>query len=148
MAEILGIVGSLGSLVALSKDTVQACNKLAKLVRTYRKAATEAAALSDELSDLSKTIDLIQDLLGNFRDRSDGFDVAALQIDKTLIDLQKDFQIIEEATAAVSHHNPASHIDAKQRFHWVFKKAEITTVMPKISRKHQTLRTKLQIMHM
>ena len=147
MAEILGIVGGVASLVALAQETAQACNKLAKFVKLYKNASSDISDLCDELSDLSHTVSLVHVTLQNCRGQSTPDEDATIGLAMTLAGLQKDLDAIKQTITALNH-RPHSRRKAKGRLKWAFEKVDITSAMDTISRKKQTLLTKLNIMHM
>lgn len=147
MAEVLGVIGGVASLVALAQETFQACNKLAKFVKLYKNASSDISGLCDELSDLSQTISLVQVALQTSRDLSVPDEDAAIGIERTLAGLQKDLDAIEK-TITASQHQPTSRKNAKARLKWAFKRTDIISAMTTIGRKKQTLLTKLSLMHM
>ena len=147
MAEVLGILGSVASLVALAQETAQACNKLAKFVRLYKNASSDILDLCDELSDLSHTVSLVHVTLQTSRDQSKPNEDAISGLERTLAGIQKDLDAIEEMITAVDH-QPNTRKNSKSRLKWAFKKADIVSVMTTIGRKKQTLLTKLSLMHM
>ena len=147
MAEILGIVGSVASLVALAQETAQACNHLARFVRLYKNASSDISDLCDELSDLSHTVSLVHAMLQTSRDQSTPDEDATIGLARTLAGLQKDLDAIEK-TITTLNQQPHSRRNAKGRLKWAFEKVDITSAMDTISRKKQTLLTKLNIMHM
>ena len=147
MAEVLGIIGGVASLVALTQETFQACNKLSKLVKLYKNASSDISDLCDELSDLSQTISLVQVALQTSRDQSLPDEDTAIGIERTLAGLQKDLDAIER-TMTAGQHQPAPRQNTKARLKWAFKRADIISAMTTIGRKKQTLLTKLSLMHM
>ena len=147
MAEVLGIIGSVASLVALAQETAQACNKLAKFVRLYKNASSDILDLCDELSDLSHTVSLVHVTLQTSRDQSKPDEDATIGLERTLAGLQKDLDAIEEMITAVDH-QPNTRKNSKSRLKWAFKEADIISAMATIGRKKQTLLTKLSLMHM
>ena len=147
MAEVLGIIGSVASLVALAQETAQACNKLAKFVRLYKNASSDILDLYDELSDLSHTVSLVHVALQTSRDQSTSNEDATIGLERTLAGIQKDLDAIEEMITAV-HHQPNTRKNYKGRLKWAFKEADIISAMTTIGRKKQTLLTKLSLMHM
>lgn len=147
MAEVLGLVGSVASLVALAQETAQACNKLARFVRLYKNASSEISDLSDELCDMSHTVNLVRVTLQVSREKPTVVEDATIGLERTLAALQKDLNVIEEMISAVDH-QPKTRNNSKVRLKWAFKKADIISAMTTISRKKQTLLTKLSLMHM
>lgn len=147
MAEIIGIVGSVASLVALAQETAQACNKLAKFVRLYKNASSDISDLCDEIFDVSHTVSLVHVTLLTSRDQSTLDENATIGLARTLAGLQKDLDAIKEMITAVNL-QPHSRRSAKGKLKWAFEKVDITSAMDAMSRKKQTLLTKLNIMHM
>ena len=147
MAEILGIVGSVASLVALAQETTHACNRLAKFVRLYKNASSDIEDLFDELSDLSHTVSLVRVTLQSVHDQSTSDVDATLGLERTLAGIQKDLDTIE---VMMTPYDPQSNTrkTSKDKFKWAFKEADIISAMTTIGRKKQTLLTKLSLMHM
>lgn len=101
MAEVLAIIGGVASLISLSKETAKACNNLARFVRLFKNASSDISDFSDELFDLSHTIELVYAMIQTLQDQSLLDEVATIGIEKTLTSLRKDFCAIEQVFVAI-----------------------------------------------
>ena len=63
MAEIIGIIASISSLISFASVTSKACDQIVKEIKCFKNAPTSIQIMGAELLDLAQTFDLVHSVL-------------------------------------------------------------------------------------
>lgn len=146
MAEIIGLVASVASLVAFTSETSKACNKLAKGIACIEKAPAEIQKVSTQLLDLAQILELIQSVLQPLREGTAGEKRHVDFIERSLARIRNDVQKV--ADLLVSMQPKARSRNTKGRAKWVYKKEDVASMMAVVERQKQTLLTQLNLFNL
>ena len=137
MAEVVGLVAGVTSLIAFTSETSKACNKLAISISSFKNAPVDIQKISAELLDLAQILDLFQSVLQPLRGGKVHEQAHADFIQRILARVRDDVQKIAELLVSVQA--KARGRNAKGRARWVFMKDDVASMMTTIDRQKQTL---------
>ena len=146
MAEVIGLVASVTSLIAFTSETSKACNKLAKSISLFKIAPADIQKISVELLDLVQILDLFQSVLQPLRDGKAQEQVHADFIQRSLARVRDDVQKVADLLFSVQ--SKARGRNTKGRAKWVFIKEDVASMMTMIDRQKQTLLMQVNMLNM
>ena len=146
MAEIVGLVASVASLVAFTSETSKTCSKLAKGITCFENAPAEIQKIGTELLDLAQILEIFQSVLQPLRNGTAGEQRHVDFIERSLARVRNDVQKV--ADLLISMQPKARSRNTKGRAKWVYKKADVGSMMAVVERQKQTLLTQLSLLNL
>ena len=146
MAEVLGLVASVASLIALISETSKACNKLAKNIKIFINAPADVQKISAELLDLAQVLELFQSILQPIHGGRAGENAHVDFIERSLARVRTDVQEISDLLVSVQ--SKARSRNAKGRVKWVIMKNDITSMMGIVDRQKQNLLMQVNVLNL
>ena len=145
MAEVIGLVASVASLIAFTSETSKACHKLAKRIAIFQNAQTDTQKIGVELLDLAQVLELIESVLQPLQDGKVGLQDHANLVERSLVRIKTGVQDIADALIAVQP--TARGSSTKGRAKWMYKKNDITSMMTIIDKQKQGLLLQFNILN-
>ena len=137
MAEAIGLVASVASLIAFTSETSKACHKLAESIASFKYAQTDIRNISAELLDLAQILELIESVLQPLQDDKSGVQGHVDLVDRSLARIKTSVQKIADILNAIQP--PARGGSTRTRAKWMYKKNDIESIMAVIDRQKQGL---------
>ena len=147
MAEALGLAAGIASFISLANETAKAGHHLCRLVGRYKNASTGINALSEELTSLASTVELLHLSLESWQGRPVLGERIKNEIETTLESLRRDFRAIKKMMIDVGAATEAD-MKVKAKLKWVFKKADVDSALSALEKKHQALQTQIALLQM
>ena len=146
MAEIIGIVASVTSLITFTYETSKACTKLAKCINTFGNASAEIQQVCAELLDLAQILELLQSVLQPLHDGKAEEQEREDIIGRSLTRIRNDVQKVADLLLSVQPKTRGRNL--KGRAKWVYKKNDVASTITIIDRQKQTLLTQMNLLNL
>lgn len=137
MAEVIGLVASVASLIAFTSETSKACHKLAESIVSFKNAQTDIQKISVELLDLAQILELIESVLQPLRDDKVGVQGYVDSVERNLARIKTSVQEIADILNAIRP--TARGGSTRTRAKWMYKKNDIESMKAVIERQKQGL---------
>ena len=137
MAEVIGLVASVASLIAFTSETSKACHKLAESTASFKNAQTDIRNISAELLDLAQILELIESVLHPLQDDKIGVQGHVDLVDRSLARIKTSVHEIADILTAVQP--TAKGSSTRIRAKWMYKKNGIESMMAVIDKQKQGL---------
>ena len=145
MAEVIGLVASVASLIAFTSETSKACHKLAKGITNFKNATADIESIGVELLDLAQVLELIESVLQPLQDGKVGLQGHVDLVERSLARIKTGVQNIADVLTAVQP--TARGSSTKGRAKWMYKKNDITSMMTIIDTQKQGLLLQFNILN-
>ena len=137
MAEVIGLVASIASLIAFTSETSKACHKLAEGIASFKNAQIDIQKISVELLDSAQILELIESVLQPLQEDEAGVQGHLDFVERSLARIKTCVQEIAEVLVAAQP--TARGSSTKTRAKWMYKKSDITSMTAIIDRQKQGL---------
>ena len=145
MAEVIGLVASVASLIAFTSETSKACHKLAKRITSFRNATTDMESVGVELLDLAQVLELIESVLQPLQDSEVGVQGHVDLVERSLARIKTGVQDVADMLIAVQPAPRGS--STKGRAKWMYKKNHIASMMTIINKQKQGLLLQFNVLN-
>ena len=137
MAEVIGLIASVTSLIAFASETSKACHKLAETIISFKNAPTDIQKVGVELLDLAQILELIESVLQQLQDGKLDLQGHLEVVQRRVSRIKTGIKEIADVLVAVQP--TASGSSTKSRAKWIYKKSEIASMIAIIDREKHGL---------
>ncbi|KAM0798423.1 hypothetical protein BDR22DRAFT_964768, partial [Usnea florida] len=137
MAEVIGLMASVASLIAFTSETSKACHKLAERIASFKNATTDMQQIGVELMDIVQVMKLIESVLQPLQDGEVGLRVRVDMVERSLARIKTGVEDIADILAAAQP--TARDSNTKFRTRWMQEKDDVTSMMTIINKQKQEL---------
>ena len=137
MAEVIGLIASVASLIAFTSETSKACHKLAEGIASFKNAQTDIQKISVDLLDLAQILELIESVLQPLQEDKAGVQGHLALVERSLARIKTGVE--EVADILITAQPTTRGSSTKARAKWIYKKSDIASMIAIIDRQKQGL---------